>query len=131
ATFALQGVQYTNFMAEKQRDHLTDVLPMSDGRFVAVGTVTDPYWEPLRTYRPVLARYNADGTFDRTFGVGGAVAGDIGGLFDQSERLRSLNVIGAALQPDGGIVLVGRETAINGFSNTTIDRTWVMWLTAA
>jgi uncharacterized delta-60 repeat protein len=67
----------------------SDLAIQPDGKIVAVGIANGNFG---------VARYNADGTLDSTFGVGGLVMTDFGG-FDQAN--------GVALQPDGKIVVVG------------------------
>src|SRR5919197_2614558 len=54
-----------------------------------------------------LARYNADGSFDPSFGNGGTVTTAIGSSNDSAEAV--------ALQPDGKIVAAGRSD--NGSQN--------------
>ena len=65
----------------------------ADGKIVMVGgTFTDF----------ILARFNADGSLDTTFGIDGKVTTDMGGgPFEQEEAL------GVAIQADGKIVVVG------------------------
>ena len=64
----------------------------ADGRIVVVGTAG-------RT-KFALARYNSDGTLDRTFGVNGKVRTDFTSGFDSAT--------GVAIQTDGKIVAVGQ-----------------------
>jgi uncharacterized delta-60 repeat protein len=56
----------------------------------------------------VLARFNADGTPDTSFGTGGKVTTDIAGGFAQ-ERARAV-----AIQPDGKIVVAGESSLPSG-----------------
>jgi uncharacterized delta-60 repeat protein len=76
------------------------VLPMADGRVVVVGGYSLPAntsndWDGF-----VLIRHNADGTFDPTFGAGGAVrARGPAGL--------DIDVTDAVMAPDGSIIVVG------------------------
>jgi uncharacterized delta-60 repeat protein len=68
----------------------------ADGKLVMVGgTFTDF----------ILARFNADGSVDRSFGVEGKVTTDMGSGLRQEEALA------VAIQPDGKIVVAG-HTAI-------------------
>jgi uncharacterized delta-60 repeat protein len=64
------------------------VLP--DSKIVVVGTSFNDF---------ALARYNADGTLDTTFGSGGLVTTDFGGTNDSGEAI--------AIASDGKIVLSG------------------------
>lgn len=68
----------------------------ADGKIVMVGgTFTDF----------ILARFNADGSLDTTFGIDGKVTTDMGGgPFEQEEAL------GVAIQADGKIVVVGHTS---------------------
>ena len=68
----------------------------ADGKIVMVGgTFTDF----------ILARFNADGSLDTGFGIGGKVTTDMGGgPFEQEEAL------GVAIQSDGRIVVVGHTS---------------------
>jgi uncharacterized delta-60 repeat protein len=70
-----------------------------DGKIVMVGG---------RFIDFVLARFNADGTLDTSFGDAGKVATDIAGGFAQ-ERARAV-----AIQPDGKIVVAGESSLPSG-----------------
>src|SRR5947207_1170650 len=94
-TFGTDGKVLTDF------DHSTDtacaVAVQADGKLVVVGT----------TYRDndfsdedfAVARYNPDGTLDKTFGVGGKVQTDLPGLAAVASSV--------VVQPDGKIVVAG------------------------
>jgi uncharacterized delta-60 repeat protein len=64
----------------------------ADGKIVMVGGTFVDF---------VLARFNADGSIDRNFGIDGKVTTDMGG------GLRAEEALGVAIQPDGKIVVVG------------------------
>ncbi|HKU13140.1 MAG TPA: Calx-beta domain-containing protein [Steroidobacteraceae bacterium] len=70
-----------------------------DGKIVMVGG---------RFLDFVLARFNADGTLDTSFGDAGKIATDIAGGFAQ-ERARAV-----AIQPDGKIVAAGETSLPSG-----------------
>jgi uncharacterized delta-60 repeat protein len=70
------------------------VALQSNGKIVAAGSAFSP---PSADF--ALARYNADGSLDPTFGSGGKVTTDFGG-FDVA--------FGVALQADGNIVAAGQ-----------------------
>ncbi|MGY0234405.1 delta-60 repeat domain-containing protein [Longispora urticae] len=74
------------------------VVLQPDGRVVVTGIGTDP--ATGRT-RAALARYRTNGTLDPTFGPGGLVLADLGGMGLSSR------VSGVTLRPDGRIVVVG------------------------
>jgi uncharacterized delta-60 repeat protein/uncharacterized repeat protein (TIGR01451 family) len=76
-------------------DSAEAVAIQSDGKIVAVGgTFSFPSGDFA------LARYNADGSLDPSFGSGGKVTTDFGG-FDAASA--------AVIQPDGRIVAAGRS----------------------
>src|SRR4029078_3703199 len=95
-TFGADGKVLTDF------DHSTDIANavaiQADGKLVVVGT----------TYRDndfsnedfAVARYNPDGTPDKTFGAGGKVQTDFPGLAAVASSV--------VIQPDGTIVVAGR-----------------------
>jgi uncharacterized delta-60 repeat protein len=78
------------------------VVVQPNGKIVAAGTAQ--YVIDNRFFRQdfALARYNVDGTLDSTFGVGGQVLTDFGGVALEEG-------LGVALQPNGKIVVAGRS----------------------
>lgn len=82
-------------------DYAHKVAIQSDGKIVAVGSSDN-------TLDFALARYNADGTLDLTFGTGGKVMTSIG-MWDDA--------FSAVIQPDGKIIAVG-STSVDSFSYT-------------
>ncbi|MCZ7624563.1 MAG: delta-60 repeat domain-containing protein [Candidatus Methylomirabilis sp.] len=68
-----------------------------DGKLVAAGVADANFGTPDFA----LARYNADGSLDTTFGTGGKVTTDFGGLFGNDDA-RAL-----VIQPDGKLVAAG------------------------
>ena len=77
------------------------VAIQADGKIVAAGGTDDPFITDF-----ALARYNADGSLDTSFGVGGKVTTDFGG-FDRAS--------GLAVQGDDKIVAVGAGGPNNDF----------------
>ncbi|HYC47654.1 MAG TPA: delta-60 repeat domain-containing protein [Burkholderiales bacterium] len=75
-------------------DSVSDVLLQADGKVIVAGNTTDGFNGDY-----ALARYNADGTLDATFGVGGKITT---ALSVHTDLLASI-----ALQSDGRIVAVG------------------------
>ncbi|MEP0548967.1 MAG: T9SS type A sorting domain-containing protein [Rhodothermales bacterium] len=67
------------------------VLRTDDGRLIVVG---------YAAYDVLLARYLPNGGLDASFGSGGVLSADLGGLEQVGD---------AALQPDGKIIVVGRR----------------------
>ena len=80
-------------------DEATAIVLQSDGKFLVSGSSA----QADQTKDFALARYNADGTLDTTFGTGGKVTTDFAGHgTDVSQSM--------LLQPDGKIVLAGWRT---------------------
>ena len=75
------------------------VMLQPDGKIVVAGTVDFNPDVPGSGLDFALARYNASGTLDASFGKGGKVVFDFFGSFDQANA--------AVLQPDGKIIVVG------------------------
>ena len=98
------GVALTNFESE---DRAAAVLLQSDGKIVAVGTASP---EPAAGLRFALARYNANGSLDSSFGQNGQVVTTPGGVWASAEN--------ALLQPDGKIIVVGSSWANPSFVST-------------
>lgn len=91
------------------------VVVQPDGKLVLGGNVEKPDPDNYLVYF-ALARFNADGTLDTSFGTGGVVATDYGvpaGAFGR--RL--------VLAADGRIILVG-SVAANGTMNFAVARYW-------
>lgn len=99
ATFGTNGIARQTLAGQRLATDATAVD--SQGRIVVAGGFIDSGLD-------VLLRFNADGTFDTTFGTGGIVTTNIyGGNFGSP----------LALTPDGKIVLAG--TAIDDDDNYT------------
>ena len=96
STFGTNGKVTTNFFGEDAT--LTRLALQSDNKIVACGW--DGMGNNLATENFALARYNADGSLDSTFGTGGKVTTDFFGSSDQT--------FGIAIQSDGKIVVCGR-----------------------
>jgi uncharacterized delta-60 repeat protein len=75
------------------------IMLQPDGKFVVAGTVDFNPTVPGSGLDFALARYNANGSLDGSFGTGGKVVFDFFGSFDQANA--------AVLQPDGKIIVVG------------------------
>ena len=95
-TFSGDGVTRTNFTL--QDDEAFAVAIQADGKIVAAGIAAHG------GSRFALARYNADGTLDHTFGGDGRVVSD----FSRFDAARAL-----AIQADGKIVAAG-EADLHG-----------------
>jgi uncharacterized delta-60 repeat protein len=92
STFGASGKAFTDFGAIEVAKA---VVAQADGKIVAVGVAN----EGTGHTDIALARYNADGTLDATFGVGGTVTTDLSGL--------SIEARAVAIQVDGKIVVAG------------------------
>src|SRR5882724_5735970 len=94
-TFGTDGKVLTDF------DHSTDianaVAVQADGKLVVVGTTYQD--NDFSNEDFAVARYNPDGTLDKTFGAGGKVQTDFPGLAAVASS--------AVIQPDGKIVVAG------------------------
>lgn len=108
ASFGPGGKVTTSFGPSSE--HAQAVAIQTDGRIVAAG------WSWNTSGGVVLARYNADGSLDSSFGSGGQVASAFGGC---SEGVNSV-----AVQPDGKIVVAGWTTG-GGCTSDFLD-----WLVA-
>jgi uncharacterized delta-60 repeat protein len=90
-TFNHTGIVTTNF---GEFDDVKALLLQPDGKLVAAGSYFTGSKVDL-----ALARYNATGSLDSTFGSGGKVTTDLGGSNQAIE--------GLVLQPDGKLVAAG------------------------
>jgi uncharacterized delta-60 repeat protein len=82
-------------------DIIEDIAVQADGKIVAAG----------RTVTPnafVVARYNVNGTIDTTFGTGGIVRLDVGGVGGTNDAYA------ITVQPNGKILAAGRTSVILG-----------------
>ncbi len=90
-SFGTGGKVTTDFA--ENGDQANGIAVQPDGKIVTAGTAL------VATQDFALARYDADGSLDPTFGTGGTVTLDFGGSTDQA--------FAVALQPDGMIVVAG------------------------
>ncbi len=97
-TFATGGKISQDFGSP---DQANAVAVQPDGKIVVAGNAAFGSYDMIS----VLARYNADGTLDRTFGRDGKVTS-----FDYDYGLTSVNAI--AIQPDGKIIIAGDGFAL-------------------
>jgi len=77
----------------------SSIMLQPDGKIVVAGTADFNPRVPGSGLDFALARYNANGTLDASFGDAGKIVFDFFGSFDQANA--------AALQPDGKIIVVG------------------------
>lgn len=100
ATSGKPGVVTSDFF--QGQDHILALAVQPDGKILAAGHAR----HPTRGYDSALARYNADGTADTSFGYGGLFTADFFGGSD--------GIHGIVLQDDGKAVLAG--DAYNAFT---------------
>jgi uncharacterized delta-60 repeat protein len=108
SSFGTGGIVTTDFTNSSfiSVDKAQSVAVQGDGKIIAVGT-SDANGNPDFA----LARYNADGSLDTSFGTGGKVLTDFFGQAD--------NGAGVALQPDGKILVAGSTSEYNPLTGTT------------
>ena len=75
-TFSGDGKQTTDF-ANHWSDRIKGIAIQKDGKIVAVGDRFDPAHPSAITRNFALARYNANGSLDPTFGEGGKLLTDL------------------------------------------------------
>jgi uncharacterized delta-60 repeat protein len=103
ATFGTGGKVTTEFGGRVNSAYAVEI--QGDGKIVAAGAVASdgPTGGDI-----ALARYNADGSLDTSFGIGGKVVTD----FNLTHEWAS----GLAIQPDGKLVVVGSTRPFGPFS---------------
>jgi uncharacterized delta-60 repeat protein len=122
-SFGDGGIVTTTF---PEGSYAFDVALQNDGKIIAAGTVFVDF-NPGESSNTdfALARYNADGTPDATFGNGGQASTDFLGMEDDA--------FSVLIQPDGKIVAVGSANdpatfydfaAVRYLSNGTLDTTF-------
>jgi uncharacterized delta-60 repeat protein len=113
-TFGNGGTVLNNFGSSSQA--LTDVKVLSDGKLLTAGYENGDF---------VAAKYNADGTFDTSFGSGGLATVDFNGAADRATAV--------AIQPNSGGKILLAGTALNKYDmfgvvrlnpNGTLDTTF-------
>jgi len=92
ASFGTGGKVSTDFAGAG--DGASSIAVQPDGKLVAAGGATINGQVDF-----ALARYNADGTIDASFGTGGRVTTDFGGIYEGASSV--------AIQSDGKIVVAG------------------------
>jgi uncharacterized delta-60 repeat protein len=96
-TFGTGGKTISDFgpFPDYFADDATDIIILPDGKIVIVGDSDGAGY-----YDFLIARYNANGTLDTSFGTNGITKTDLGDGYEDGAAA-------AALQPDGKIVSVG------------------------
>jgi uncharacterized delta-60 repeat protein len=96
-SFGTNGRTISDFgpAAEYYAEDVGDIIVLPDGKIVVVGDSDGAGY-----YDFLIARYNANGSLDQTFGTNGRTKTDLGNGYQDGAA-------GAALQADGKIVSVG------------------------
>lgn len=100
-TFGAGGIIKTNI--NNSTDCIDAVAVQSDGKIVAAGYAFNGSF-----FHFALARYNANGTLDDTFGTGGKVTTDMTAFDDLARAIK--------IQADGKIVVAGEANADFGLA---------------
>jgi len=112
ASFGQNGKLTTNFGdSSDSSDVVWDLVLQPDGKIVAAGSSYD-YGAENQVF--ALARYEADGNLDPTFGQGGKLTTDFGPGEDIAYAV--------ALQPDGKLVAAGPARTDTGFIDFAVVR---------
>lgn len=107
--FGIGGQTFTNFGPGS--DNAYQVMVQPDGKIVAAGFTYDPITGGDGDF--AVARYHADGSPDLSFGAGGKMTTDFSGGVDFA--------FGAAIQPNGRIVVAGQTLTYDGvFSHINV-----------
>jgi uncharacterized delta-60 repeat protein len=102
--FGLNGMALLNFTGE---DVAEAVAIQPDGKIVVAGYANGQLdW--------ALARFNADGSLDGTFGTGGRVVTNVGGSYEAAT--------GMVMAPDGGLIVSGYTLSGGGGVNLALAK---------
>ena len=116
-SFGTGGMVTTRF-ADRSQESVAALALQTDGKIIVAGTTT--YTLPgllFETSDFAIARYNADGTLDPSFGDGGTVTTNMTELPIQIPPFTvpsGDNATGVAVQPDGRIVVAGNTSDPSG-----------------
>ena len=108
-TFGANGVTATDFVnppynLSSTYDAILAIAIQTDDKIVAVGNTSN--FDLYNFLDVAIARYNADGTLDTSFGVGGKVFTDFGGFSDSATDVK--------IQNDGKILICGKTNFTDG-----------------
>ena len=110
-----------NFIQQGSTDNATGVALQTDGSIVVVGStyLNSLFTGNIPEPNPLVARFNADGTLDTTFGSGGFVNPQ--NFTPQSVAIEGASIIlgGTYYPPNGGSEFALAELNANGTPDTT------------
>lgn len=104
-TFGIGGLVTTDF-SDNSIDLGAAIVVQADGKMVVAGNSDQG---SATRWDIAAARYNADGSLDLSFGVGGKVLIDLGST---SEYIHNDFISGVAVQADGKIVMAGNTQQV-------------------
>src|SRR4051812_6716919 len=108
--FGAGGKTVTDFIGNPNSAYS---VALADGKLLVAGSMTSNGDADF-----ALARYNADGTLDTTFGNGGIVTTDFGSASDEAYAM-SVEVINASTYK---IVLAGTTQTLSGYFDFAVAR---------
>lgn len=107
-TFGVNGKVFTNFIEHGRDDYATAAITDANNRLIVVG-----YTELSSKYDFAIARYDANGNLDSSFG---ALKFDLGSDDDRAQAV--------AIQSDGKIVIAGRTKLGSDNNAFALIRLW-------
>jgi uncharacterized delta-60 repeat protein len=113
-TFGTGGIVTTDFGDQFQSSNqatANGVAIQSDGKIVVTGGIPGPHGFPA----PAVARYNANGSLDTSFGTSGIAS---------IPSIEAVPLTAVALQSDGSIVAAGLTIVVRYLSTGTLDSTF-------
>jgi uncharacterized delta-60 repeat protein len=113
-TFGKAG--YSGLDFDNSSDNVSDLVRQADGKILVVGSSSKTVGN-LYKQEYAVARFNADGSVDTTFGNSGKVTLDLDSGSNEYDQLRT-----AIVQADGKIVLVGLASQAGAISQITLVR---------
>ncbi len=111
-TFGTNGVVTTGFPTAATA---VGTVVQTDGKIVVAGTLGSGVADGSPTQSVILARYNANGTPDTTFGTNGVVKTNFG-------LNQNFSAAAVGLQSNGQIIVTGTDFISSGDSDTFVAR---------
>jgi uncharacterized delta-60 repeat protein len=119
-SFGSRGIKTIAFPGSLGDDEVQALVIQSDGKILAAGTSeqNNPAVGNFPQWEFALARYNANGSLDTTFGSGGMVLTGFGNNAPYGADVQAY-INGVALQSDGKIVVAGSVNWVPGAVGST------------